>query len=301
MESQSERASWTVDLLVHLFQAFPPRTTIFKESGPRPVLEYNQEKSAPFSRHFARGPELFSGKDVLDLGSGFGGRTVRYAEYDARSVAGLEINSELVTHAEQFARSRGADTVRFVEGFGESLPFDDGEFDLVTMYDVMEHVIDPRAVLHECYRVLRPGGWVATVFPPYYAIFSGPHLQGYATSLPGMNLLFSTRSLRAAARITMEQRGIDYGRRLREVPTDKLWNMNGLTVRGFHRLLRETEFRPIQLTYMSEFFDHRLGQPSGRLRRAILRPVSCLTEVPAQIPILQEAFCSRICAILERP
>jgi SAM-dependent methyltransferase len=40
----------------------------------------------------------------------------------------------------------------------ETLPFADGSFDLVSANMVVEHVADPRRMLAEIHRVLRPGG-----------------------------------------------------------------------------------------------------------------------------------------------
>jgi SAM-dependent methyltransferase len=45
-----------------------------------------------------------------------------------------------------------------VEGVAEELPWPDGSFDLVLAISVLEHVTDPRRVMAEAARVLRPGG-----------------------------------------------------------------------------------------------------------------------------------------------
>jgi SAM-dependent methyltransferase len=39
-----------------------------------------------------------------------------------------------------------------------TIPVGDGEFDAVLSTQVLEHVEDPAVYLHECFRVLRPGG-----------------------------------------------------------------------------------------------------------------------------------------------
>ena len=47
---------------------------------------------------------------------------------------------------------------RRVEGNGETLPFGDGSFDLITANMVLEHVRDPASLFKEVARVLGPGG-----------------------------------------------------------------------------------------------------------------------------------------------
>jgi 2-polyprenyl-3-methyl-5-hydroxy-6-metoxy-1,4-benzoquinol methylase len=41
----------------------------------------------------------------------------------------------------------------------------EGEFDVVTLWDVLEHTPDPRVVLKECRRVLKPGGLLIVNYP----------------------------------------------------------------------------------------------------------------------------------------
>jgi SAM-dependent methyltransferase len=55
--------------------------------------------------------------------------------------------------------------VEFRLASAERLPFADGEFDFVWIFDVLEHVDSPEHVLAEVARVLRPGGRFHIVLP----------------------------------------------------------------------------------------------------------------------------------------
>lgn len=70
------------------------------------------------------------GKRVLDLGCGDGRLALGTAPY-AKSVVGLDIDSELIATARQRARDAGLRNVRFEVGAGQSLPFADGSFEVV--------------------------------------------------------------------------------------------------------------------------------------------------------------------------
>jgi SAM-dependent methyltransferase len=288
---------WSDPLLLAIFERFPPCTTIFKESGPRPEEEFELESTRPFHHWLGLGAhELFGGRDVLDLGSGFGGSAVWFERYGARLVVGVEIEEDKVSRAKEFAASAGAKNVGFVLGLGEALPFEAESFDLITMYDVLEHVVSPRATIDECWRVLRPGGRLATVFPPYYDVLGGSHLHGYATRVPGLNLLFTTRQLRSACEKLLEKQDVPYERYLRSEPTDKLWNQNGLTVRDFLHTVAATDFEIEKLRLLGHR-DPRMHYEERPARRAVYR----LLAGAAQVPVLREAVCSRVCALLEKP
>ena len=287
---------WSDPLLLAVFEHFPPRATIFKDSPGRPEEEFELETTRPFHHWFGlAADELFGGRDVLDLGSGFGGSAVWFERYGARSVVGVEVEEDKVAHAAEFASRVGAENVAFVRGRGEALPFAADSFDLITMYDVLEHVVSPRATLDECWRVLRPGGLLATVFPPYYDILGGSHLHGYATRVPGLNLVFTTRQLRSACEKLLRRQGIDYERYLRAEPTDKLWNQNGLTVEGCLRMVAATDFR-VQEFRLLGHRDPRVRYEGRRGRRACYQ----LLAWAAQVLWLREAVCSRVCALLEK-
>jgi GT2 family glycosyltransferase/SAM-dependent methyltransferase len=67
--------------------------------------------------------------------------------------------------------------VTFVRADGTSLPFPDESFDAVTMFDLIEHVVDDQKLVAEALRVLRPGGYLIVSTPqadwryPYYSLW----------------------------------------------------------------------------------------------------------------------------------
>jgi SAM-dependent methyltransferase len=65
-----------------------------------------------------------------------------------------------------------------IRAYGETLPFDDGSFDLVLSDNVIDHAEHPEAILAEIARVLRPGGtlyFTVHIHHPVYALASGMH------------------------------------------------------------------------------------------------------------------------------
>jgi SAM-dependent methyltransferase len=94
---------------------------------------------------------------VLDLGCGRGG-VVELFWRDVKLAAGLD--PDVPSLAEH--RAPGMPVLR---GVGERLPFAGGSFDLVVSLWVLEHLKDPRTVLDEVRRVLRPGGHFVFLTP----------------------------------------------------------------------------------------------------------------------------------------
>jgi hypothetical protein len=140
---------------------------------------------------------------------------------------------------------------------------------------------------------------LATAFPPFYDVRNGSHLAGYVCRLNWLNLVFSPRQITSAARIHLDARHPNWREYLREIPSDKLWNLNGITVRGFHRLLRDTPLQVQDIHYMGHH-DRRISAKSRGYRRG-LAPLFALFEFAARAPLLRELWCSRICAVLRKP
>ena len=96
---------------------------------------------------------------ILDVGCGTGANLLMLSEYG--EAEGVDISEDALS----FCRERGLDKVRL--GAGEELPYEDGTFDLVTAFDVVEHMDDDLAGLHEMRRVLRPRGRVLLFVPTF--------------------------------------------------------------------------------------------------------------------------------------
>lgn len=101
------------------------------------------------------------GRDVLDIGCNTGYGTIRFTP-----VAGRVVGVDVSPRAIDAARQRAPDgRPEFVLTSGFELPFPDDTFDLVTSFQVLEHVPDPLAYLREIERVARPGGTVILATP----------------------------------------------------------------------------------------------------------------------------------------
>ncbi len=96
---------------------------------------------------------------IIDVGSG--GGAVAQALMQFGSVTACDID---VRCAASVARRPG---MAFAYGTAEAIPFADGSFDLVTAFDVLEHLDDDVRALREMARVARPGGLIAVTVPAY--------------------------------------------------------------------------------------------------------------------------------------
>jgi SAM-dependent methyltransferase len=94
----------------------------------------------------------------LDAGCGDGRYfAVLAGRAPTEQIAGCDIADRILETARATAARAGL-TPELVRANVESLPFEDGAFDLVLCTQVLEHVVDPPAVMRELVRVLEPGG-----------------------------------------------------------------------------------------------------------------------------------------------
>ncbi len=81
---------------------------------------------------------------------------------------------------------------------GERLPFDDGSFDTVVSFEVLEHSAAPHTLIAEMRRVLRPGGTLILSAPFSYRVHEAPH-DYFRYTAHGLTALVETEGLRIEA------------------------------------------------------------------------------------------------------
>jgi SAM-dependent methyltransferase len=104
---------------------------------------------------------LSEARAVLDAGCGVGhwGRVIAPFLDPKATVVGVDREPEWVAKAAATAKAKGlGERFSYQQSSVEQLPFDDARFDLVTCQTLLIHVADPRVVLKEFLRVLKPGG-----------------------------------------------------------------------------------------------------------------------------------------------
>jgi 2-polyprenyl-3-methyl-5-hydroxy-6-metoxy-1,4-benzoquinol methylase len=114
---------------------------LYRKAYTRPDYRMGNRRTTDVAAHLARCPVRGS---LLDVGTGRGEalRMARAAGFDP--VCGTEVVPELIRPGVHFAEAH-------------ALPYDDGEWDVVTCWDVLEHLIpeDVAPALAELARVSR--------------------------------------------------------------------------------------------------------------------------------------------------
>lgn len=108
-----------------------------------------------------------SGSRVLDVGCGDAALTGLVANKLGARVTGVDTVPLSIELAKaEFAKRHLAGEFALIDGY--EYPFDDASFDAVVCSDVIEHVLDPTALLKEMWRVLAPGGMAVLTTPVRY-------------------------------------------------------------------------------------------------------------------------------------
>jgi len=118
-------------------------------------------------------PRQQPGALLLDIGCGNGEFLSKVRALGWRAV-GLEFDPKACA----VGSSRGLQIVR---GSVPNTPFESESFDAITLHHVIEHVHDPRAVLDELLRLLKPGGTIVLTTPNWQscgAAFFGAAWRG---------------------------------------------------------------------------------------------------------------------------
>lgn len=153
-------------------------------------IEYEEDavERAAARTEVISGVRDVEGQRVLDVGCQNGAWLIALARAGAVRPAGIDVDVLGVEAAKVRAAAYGVEVDARVASASE-MPFATGEFDIVASSDVLEHVPDKVAMIHECVRVLKPGGLLCLSAPVRFSVKhlrSDPHYHHRGVSiLPG--------------------------------------------------------------------------------------------------------------------
>lgn len=188
----------------HLFQPF----------GEEDALRVN-EIIPRFGWAFDEVEEL-APKTLLDLGCLDGSFALTVAEQLGVDVAGVDLTVDGVNLANERAQSRGLPAIFFqgkIEDFLERQIATEGtkRYDVVTCFEVLEHVEDPTRLLKLIDKVLAPGGTVLISTPAFESPLYGKddeknkcHIRLYTTRDEDYEEANKYGNVRKATSITKE-------------------------------------------------------------------------------------------------
>jgi len=197
---------------------------------------------------------LLSGKRVLDLGCGIGGKTIWMGEnWGVKEFYGIDVNEESIEVANNYINNyyKGNIKFNFVQGYGENMPFEDNFFDAIVSHDTIEHVRSVKETLKECKRILKEGGVAYLVFPSFKLPLGGAHISS-VTKTPMLEWFFSPTTINKAYLEIVSEWGDDMSWYLPKKETEEGWavvrggiGVNGTLYKDFMKIIDEVGFKEV--------------------------------------------------------
>jgi SAM-dependent methyltransferase len=147
--------------------------------GAEPVLRREFAHSVDFIRKFRRGGKL------LELGSAYGFFLMEAARYF--EVAGIELAGD----AAEYGRHAGLNVMRGMADEAKLRQI--GPVDVIVLFDVIEHLADPRETLALCRRQLKPGGIIVLTTGDFGSLMARLAGAKWRLMTPPQHLWFFTR------------------------------------------------------------------------------------------------------------
>lgn len=190
------------------------------------------------------------GESLLGLGRGLGTDWLQYARQGASVIVCSPSAAELALTRRNF-ELRGLPG-RFLHAAMNSLPLETASIDVLCLNSLLDPTAEPKAIIDEVYRVLKPGGKVLAVAPArydldYFARFLLPWRHWFGSRSQGQlrPAGYSVRGLRRLFNRFGDCRVHKRQLRRREVPHPWRWLPRPLLERLMGRVLVLKGFKPL--------------------------------------------------------
>ncbi len=137
------------------------------------------------------------GKRILEVGCGKGNELVQFCQSGAMCT-GLDFSEMAIQLLKRRSEMENV-PLALVQGDARSLPFKFESFDVVFSQGVLEHFTQPSILLHEQYRILRPGGSLVVEVPNKWTLYTiyKKVLMAMNCWAPGWETQYSPRRLKS--------------------------------------------------------------------------------------------------------
>ena len=221
-------------------------------------------------------------KEILIPLCGDGSLVQLYAEHEAELVVGTDPRGGLRTHWKALQKEHPSLPMLFLSEPGDALPYPDASFDLVVLQNQLEYADNPKALLEEAARLLRPQGLLCISMIPKYA----PHAAGTAMIPMSYATLLSSSKTRSAF-IDKQCKRLEDGALIRE----SLLTMNE---RGQMRLKTES-----RLT-LSALLAHIKDLSGMKMVKALPQPTKKAFKSLCKVGGIKEICTERLILVLEK-
>lgn len=137
---------WEKDELLNAYEEVEDDTYVAERPGRKRTFARHLQSLERFA-----GPA--NGRQLLDVGA-YTGVFVETAQEHGWRAIGIEPSRWAVGIAQK-------EGIPVIQGTLDSPELKDRHFDVITMWDVIEHLDDPSAELDKLFHLLNPGGWLA--------------------------------------------------------------------------------------------------------------------------------------------
>ena len=205
---------------------------------------------------------------VFEIGCGEGGNLLPFLERGCACV-GVDLLQTKIDLGKQYLAqvAPGADVELIIQDIYDASADRLGQFDLIMMRDVIEHIHEQERFLRMVRRFLRPNGRIFFGFPPWRMPFGGHQqiLQSKLSKLPWFHLL-PAAAYRRLLRLAGEPE--QYVNDLLEIKE------TGISIAAFTKLVRQTGYivEQMDLYFLNPNYEVKFGlrprklpAPLGRL------------------------------------